>query len=116
MFITPGSIGTVTITGEVQTVQKGANNIQDQPALTIGTTPTAVVTANSDVCRAIFRAAIGNTEAIYLGSATITNPLTTEAGYPLEPGEPIELLCSDAIFGISANGGQLLYRLLLREQ
>ena len=115
MFISQGAAGTIAISGEIETVQKGANTIEALPKVTVNNTATLMFGANDERCRMFIRADPANTEAIYIGDVGITNPGTTEEGWPLFPGEGIEIIGNAATYAISENGGQSAYRMDTRE-
>lgn len=109
MKLTPGSASSVAIIGDVNVVELGGNTFTAVNALTIAATATSIAATSTTRSRLFIKAAGSNTEAVFIGDSGITNPGTTEDGFPLEPGDAIELIVQAEVFGISENGSQKVY-------
>jgi hypothetical protein len=111
--VNPGSAASVTISGAVDVKQLGADTLTSYGPVTIANTATLIFAAAATTCRVFIQAATSNTEAVYIGDSGLTDPGTTEDGFPLTGGQGLELLTSDAVYGISDTGGQKVYLIVI---
>lgn len=109
MRITPGAIGTVTLTGEADVDVVPGNDFQAANAVTVNNTATSVLSASANTRSVIIKAAAGNTEDCYFGDSGLSNPGVTEDGIPLGAGAAIVLDTSADIYAISQTGSQKVY-------
>ena len=89
MRITPGAIGTVTLTGTPDVKVVPPDDFQAANAVTVGATATSVLSSSSD--------------------SGLSNPGVTEDGLPLAAGGAMVLDTTAAIYAISASGSQKVY-------
>ena len=109
MKINPGSAANVSITGDVSVQQLGVNTLTSINPITIANTATEILAAAATTARVYIKAAKTNGEEVYLGDSGLTDPGTTEDGFPLAAGEGVELVVSAAVYGISNTGSQKVY-------
>jgi len=109
MKINPGSASNVSITGDVTVQQIGVNTLTSIGPITISNTATLILAAAATTARVYIKAATSNTEDVYLGDSGLTDPGTTEDGFPLGSGEGVELVVAAAVYGVSDTGSQKVY-------
>jgi len=109
MRITPGAIGTVTLTGTPDVKVVPPDDFQAANAVTVGATATSVLSSSSGTRSVLLKAAVGNSEDIYFGDSGLSNPGVTEDGLPLAAGGAMVLDTTAAIYAISASGSQKVY-------
>ncbi len=109
MKVNPGSAASVTISGTVEVAQLGVNTLTSIGPITIANTATLILAAAATTARVYIKAATSNTEDVYLGDSGLTDPGTTEDGFPLGAGEGVELVVAAAVYGISDTGSQKVY-------
>ena len=109
MRITQGAIGTVTIVGEIDTIDIPGNSYQSLAPVTVGNTATVLHGGDPGTKSLIIKADVNNSEAIYIGDIGLTDPSVAEDGTPMAAGEVFILTTTAAVYAISDTGGQKAY-------